>query len=137
MTYPLSRALLAATAAYGGLAVADPRHLGRMLTRDPEQQGRYDTLAMTYGARDLALGLLGTFGSERTAATALSVGVLCGVADGFILASTADDEETRAVVLALLLGWAAVGSAALAVDRRRARRRRRLTVVTYPLPRRA
>jgi hypothetical protein len=129
MSYPLSRLMSAATATYGGYALYEPRHLGRALTSNPVEQSSYDTLAYTYGARDLTVSALGVFGSERTVRTAMTVRIVCDVADGLILSARAGDDDTRVRVLGVTLGWASLNTLALLIDRRRAKRHRGLTVV--------
>lgn len=115
----------AATATYGGYALAEPRHLGRFLTPDAKKQQAYDVLAQTYGARDLALSTLGVFGrSERTVTAAMLLRIAFDVSDGLILASRAQDDETRQKVLAVTFGWAGLNALALARDRRLSRRLR-------------
>jgi hypothetical protein len=120
MTYPLSRAMSVATAGYGVFALLRPRHLGTALTKDPVARAGFDTLALTYGARDLTVSTLGLLGrSERTVATAMAVRIAFDVSDGVILSSRAD-RAARGKVLGVTLGWATLNAVALMVDRRRA-----------------
>jgi len=59
MTYPLSRIMSAASAAYGGYALAQPSHLWQALQSDREDQSGLELLARTYGVRDTAISALG------------------------------------------------------------------------------
>jgi hypothetical protein len=121
MTFPLSRLMSTASASYGVYALADPRHLGRVL--DPKHAADYDLLAQTYGARDLAISSVGVFGKGRkTVTAAMVIRIACDVSDGLILATRAPDQQTRQKVLGVTLGWAALNALALVTDRRRARR---------------
>ena len=118
-----SRWISAATMAYGGYAVAEPRHLGRFMTANEPEQGGYDNLALTYGARDLTIGSLALLGrSERTVTAAMLLRIASDVTDGLILSSRAEDDETRQKVLGVTLGWAALNAVALLRDRRHAKR---------------
>jgi hypothetical protein len=120
MTYPLSRAMSVATAGYGVFALLRPRHLGTALTKDPVARAGFDTLALTYGARDLTVSTLGLLGrSERTVATAMAIRIAFDVSDGVILSARAD-RAARGKVLGVTLGWATLNAVALMVDRRRA-----------------
>ena len=119
----LSRLMSTATASYGVYALAEPRHLGRFVTADKKEQASYDTLAQTYGARDLAISAVGVFGrSERTVRAAMVIRIVCDVSDGLILSARAQDEETRQKILGVTFGWAALNAVALLRDRRVARR---------------
>ena len=129
MTYPLSRLMSAATATYGGYALYQPRHLGRALTSNPVEQPGFDTLALTYGVRDLTVSSLGMFGSESTVRAAMTIRIVLDLADGLVLSAKSGDDDTRAKVLGITFGWAALNALALAVDKRRAKKRRSLTVV--------
>jgi hypothetical protein len=121
MTYPLSRLMSAATAAYGAYALARPRHLGRAV--DSRDAADYDVLALTYGARDLTISALGALGrSEQTVGTAMVARIAMDLADCAILSVRAGDRTARRKVLATTLTWAALNTTALLVDRRRARR---------------
>ncbi|MFP5252832.1 MAG: hypothetical protein ACLGH4_03445 [Actinomycetes bacterium] len=128
MTYTLSRLMSASTLAYGGYALAEPRHLGAFLTSAEPRQAEYDLLARTYGARDLVVGSLGLFGrSERTVTTAMVARIAFDLSDGLLLAARAEDEDTRAKVLGITWGYAALNALALLADRHRARRKRPLS----------
>lgn len=124
MNYRLSRLLSAGTAAYGGYALAQPRHLGEALSNKPDVQASYDVVAQTYGVRDLAISALGIFGrSDKTVRAAMVLRIAMDVADCAVLVNRAEDDETRQKVMGVTLGWAALNTVALVVDGRRARSR--------------
>jgi hypothetical protein len=123
MSYPLSRLMSAATVSYGVFALTEPRHLGRFMTDNEPDQARYDLLAQTYGARDLAIGALGMFGrSDRTVSAAMLARIAFDVSDGLLLSAKAEDDETRTQLLAITFGYAGLNALALLADRRRARK---------------
>lgn len=124
MTYALSRLMSMATMSYGAYSLAEPRHLGRFLTGDGKDQARYDVLAQSYGARDVAVSLLGVVGSERTVKASMLIRIACDISDGLLLANRTKDEDTRTMLLGATFGWAALNALALRVDRRRAKSRR-------------
>ncbi len=118
----------ASTLAYAGYALTTPRHLGEFMTSAEPQQAEYDLLAQTYGARDLAVGTLGLLGrSERTVTAAMLARIAFDVSDGLLLASRADDDETRAKVIGITWGYAALNTLALLADRRRAKKKGKLS----------
>jgi hypothetical protein len=122
MTYPLSRALSVATAAYGGYALAQPGHLWQALQSDRQHQEGLELLARTYGARDSAIGLLGLLGrSDKTVRAAMMLRIAMDLADAAILSTSTDDDAIRRKVLGVTLGWAGLNALALAIDTRRAR----------------
>jgi hypothetical protein len=128
MTYTFSRLMSASTLAYAGYALTTPRHLGEFMTSAEPQQAEYDLLAQTYGARDLAVGTLGLLGrSERTVTAAMLARIAFDVSDGLLLASRADDDETRAKVIGITWGYAALNTLALLADRRRAKKKGKLS----------
>ena len=123
MSFPLSRLMSTATATYGVYALANPRHLGDAV--DPKHADDYDLLAMTCGARDLAISTVGLLGrSEKTISAAMAIRIVCDVSDGLILATRTKDDATRQKVLGVTFGWAALNTLALVSDRRRARKAR-------------
>jgi hypothetical protein len=123
MSYALSRLMSTATASYAGYCFVDPQHLGRAVGADQHEQAGYDLLAEVFGVRDLAISAFGILGrSDRTVTTAMWIRILCDVGDGIVLASRADDDETRAKVLAATLTWGTLNLLALRVDKRRARK---------------
>jgi Domain of unknown function (DUF4267) len=122
MTFALSRLLSTATASYGVYALAQPRHLGAVLTSDPKKQASFDALTRTYGVRDLAVGALGVFGkSEKTVQAAMLLRVVMDLSDAAILSREAEDESAGKLVLGVTLGWATLNALALLADRHRAR----------------
>jgi hypothetical protein len=122
MSFPLSRVMSAATAAYGAYALAEPRHLGNAV--DAKNASDYDLLARTYGVRDLVISAVGLMGrSDGTVTGAMRIRILCDVGDGVLLAMRAKDDQTRAKVLGVTLGWATLNMVALRADRRRSGRR--------------
>ena len=86
MTFPLSRLMSTATASYGVYALVDPSHLGKFL--DPKNAASYDTLAQTYGARDLILSAVALKGrSEKTVTAAMVMRILSDLSDAAILSA--------------------------------------------------
>ena len=121
MSYPLSRLMSAATAAYAGYALAQPDHLGKALKVDQKERAGFQVLARTYGVRDLAISTTAVFGrSPRTVRTAMRIRILSDLGDGAILALRTTDPGVRKKVLTITLGWAALNTVALAVDSARA-----------------
>src|SRR5690348_4473967 len=105
MSYPLSRLLSTATAAYGGYALAQPAHLWQALRADREDREGLEMLARTYGVRDLAISSLGVFGrSPRTVKAAMLLRIAMDVGDGVLLSSRTDDEDVRKKILTITLG---------------------------------
>ena len=122
MSYRLSRALSAATAAYGGYALVRPAHLWQALQADRKDREGLELLARTYGVRDLAISALGVFGrSERTVRAAMLLRIAMDLGDAALLSGRTDDEDVRRKVLAVTLGWAGLNTAALAINSARAR----------------
>lgn len=109
----------AASAVYGGYALAEPRHLGRAMTGNEPEQAQYDVLARTYGGRDLPVSALALLGrSPRTVTAAMLMRIAYDVSDGLVLSARAEDQETRQRVLGITFGWAALNTLALLRDRR-------------------
>jgi hypothetical protein len=122
MTFALSRLMSTATASYGAYALVNPRHLGDFV--DPAHARSYDTLAYTYGARDLITSAVALKGkSEKTVTAAMVIRILCDLSDSAILSHKASDEETKQKLLGITIGWAGLNALALVIDRRRARKR--------------
>src|SRR3954451_8265009 len=122
MSYRLSRALSAATAAYGGYALAQPAHLWQVLQADRKDRAGLELLARTYGVRDLAISGLGVFGrSPRTVRAAMLMRIAMDLGDCALLSARTDDPDVRRKVLAVTLGWAGLNATALAIDSRRDR----------------
>jgi hypothetical protein len=121
MSYRLSRLLSAATAAYGGYALAQPAHLWQALEADRKNREGLELLARTYGVRDLAISSLGIFGrSDRTVRAAMLLRIAMDLGDSLLLSTQTEDDDVRKKVLAVTLGWAALNSLALVVDSVRA-----------------
>ena len=121
MSYRLSRLLSAATAAYGGYALAQPAHLWQALAADRKNREGLELLARTYGVRDLAISCLGIFGrSDRTVRAAMLLRIAMDLGDSLLLSTQTEDDDVRKKVLAVTLGWAALNSLALVVDSVRA-----------------
>lgn len=122
MSYALSRLMSAATASYAGYCFYRPEHLGQALGADKGEQDAYDTLALVFGVRDAAVSTFGVLGTEKAVRTAMWIRIACDVGDGIVLASRADDDETRAKALGVTLAWGTLNFLALHLDKRRARK---------------
>jgi hypothetical protein len=121
MSYPLSRVMSAATATYGGYALARPAHLWQALDAPRGDRDGLELLAQTYGVRDLAISAAGVLGrSGRTVRTAMLLRIAMDLGDGALLAARTEG-DVRRKVLAVTLGWAGANALALAVDSRRER----------------
>ena len=121
MTYPLSRAMSAATSAYGVYALVQPRHLGRLITSNGREQETYDVLARAYGVRDLTISALGVFGrSPKTVGTAMLMRIVMDLGDGTLLSLKAEGKDGRMKLLGATYSWAALNAVAWTIDRRRA-----------------
>lgn len=121
MSYPLSRFLSAATAAYGGYALTQPAHLWQALQADRKHREGLELLARTYGVRDLAISSLGVLGRRPgTVRAAMLLRIAMDLGDCALLSATAEDEDVRRKVAAITLGWAGLNALALAIDSRRA-----------------
>jgi hypothetical protein len=117
MSYPLSRSLSAATAAYGGYALVRPAHLWQALQADRQDRNGLELLAQTYGIRDLAISALGILGrSDRTVRAAMVMRIAMDLGDAVVLSSTTRDVGMRGKVLAITVGWAAANALALTID---------------------
>ena len=117
MSYPLSRALSAATAAYGGYALTRPAHVWQALRADRKDRQGLELLATTYGVRDLAISTAGMFGKRPgTVRTAMRLRVAMDLGDGLLLSRRTDDPDVRRKVLAVTLGWAGINALALVID---------------------
>jgi hypothetical protein len=121
MSFPLSRLVSTATAAYGGYALAQPAHLWQALQADRKDREGLELLARTYGVRDLAISGMAILGRRPgTVRTAMLIRIAMDLGDGALLASRTDDPDVRRKVLGVTLGWAGLNALALAVDSRRA-----------------
>lgn len=124
MTYPLSRIMSTATAAYGVYALLQPGHLGAALDAPDEQRPAFDVMAQTYALRDIPVSAVGMFASSPALVSAsMLMRIASDIGDATILGSSVRDEQVREKVLQVTLGWAALNAVALWVDRRRERRR--------------
>ena len=111
----------AASAAYGGYALAQPAHLWQAVRADRKERAGLELLARTYGVRDVAISTLGLLGRRPgTLRTAMLLRIAMDLGDAALLSSRTDD-EVRTKVLAVTLGWAGLNALALAVDSARAR----------------
>lgn len=121
MSYPLSRFMSAATATYGGYAIAQPAHLWQALQADRKDREGLELLARTYGVRDLAISALGVLGRRPgTVRAAMLLRIAMDLGDAALLTTRTDDEDIRRKVLAVTIGWAGLNTLALVVDSRRA-----------------
>lgn len=121
MTYSRSRALSAATAAYGIYALVKPRHLGDAIGAPHVQRPAMDQVAYTYGARDLSISALALLGSPTLVRAAMALRIAGDLSDATILSRYAPTSSARAKVLGVTLGWAALNTAALLADEKTAR----------------
>ena len=121
MSYPLSRFMSAATATYGGYAIAQPAHLWQALQADRKDREGLELLARTYGVRDLAISALGVLGRRPgTVRAAMLLRIAMDLGDAALLTTRTDDEDIRRKVLAVTIGWAGLNTLALVADSRRA-----------------
>lgn len=119
MSHPLSRAMSAATASYGGYALARPAHLWQALEAPRGDRAGLELLARTYGVRDLAISAAGLLGrSDRTVRTAMLLRIAMDLGDAALL-SVRTEGDVRRKVLGVTLGWAGANALALAIDHRR------------------
>jgi len=125
MSFRRSRLMSLATAAYGVYALKEPRHLGRAVTHEPDEQASYDLLAQTYGARDLAVSALGLLGPGKVVTAAMLARSALDLSDAALLAPRTSNSTNRAKVLGVTLGWSALNLIALRADRRTLKARRR------------
>lgn len=119
MNFPLSRALSAATAAYGIFCLVKPGQLASVLKTPAEQKPGVDLVAYTYAARDIPVSAVGMFASSPDAVTAsMLIRIVNDFADAAILGNSTEDAEARKKALAVTTGWGVLNMAALAIDRR-------------------
>jgi hypothetical protein len=119
ISFPASRAISLASAAYGVYALVRPEHLGRQMGADPGEREDYDTLARAYGVRDTAVSLLGILGPARGVQWAMRSRIASDLADCATLVSKADDGKVRGKAAAITVGWALLNFAAYRFDRAR------------------
>ncbi len=118
MTFPLSRILSAATAAYGVFALVKPDHLGSALDAPKDQMPAFDLMAYTYAARDIPVSALGMFASSPQLVTAsMLMRIVSDFSDAAILGINMDDPKVRNKALGVTLAWGALNTAALLIDR--------------------
>jgi hypothetical protein len=122
MSYPLSRLMSTASAAYGIYALAQPSHLWQALHSDRKDQDGLELLARAYGVRDTAISTLAVVGrSDKTVRAAMLLRIAMDLGDAAILGNRTQDPELRRKVLGITLGWAALNTVALGIDSRRSR----------------
>jgi hypothetical protein len=120
MSYPLSRIMSTASAAYGVYALAQPSHLWQALHSDRKDQAGLELLARTYGVRDTAISSLGVLGrSDKTVRAAMLLRIAMDLGDAAVLSTRTQDADLRRKVLGVTLGWAGLNALALAIDSRR------------------
>ncbi|GAA2126211.1 DUF4267 domain-containing protein [Nocardioides bigeumensis] len=119
ITFPASRAISLASAAYGVYALVRPEHLARAMEADPGEQEGYDNLARVYGVRDVTVSLLGILGPARGVQWAMRSRIASDLADCATLLTKADDGKIRGKAAAITVGWAALNFAAYRWDRAR------------------
>jgi len=120
ISFPASRAMSAATLAYGAYALAKPSHLANVMESDPGDRAWYDKLAKAYGVRDLVISLLGVFGPARAVAWSMRGRMAGDLADCATLVAKADEGKVRGKAAAVTLGWAALNFLAYRYDSKRA-----------------
>lgn len=118
-SYPASRAISLASAAYGVYALVRPEHLGRQMRAGATEQDGYDSLARAYGVRDTVVSLLGILGPARCVQWAMRSRIASDLADCATLVTKADDGKVRGKAAAVTVGWAVLNFAAYRFDRRR------------------
>jgi hypothetical protein len=119
ISYPASRAMSTASAAYGVYALVKPSHLADVMDADTGQRSGYDSLARAYGVRDVLLSALGVFGPGRAVAWAMRGRIAGDLADCATLVTKADDGKVRGKVAAVTIGWAVLNFLAYRWDRSR------------------
>jgi len=119
ISFPASRAMSAATLAYGAYALAKPSHLADAMDADDGDRAWYENLARAYGVRDLVVSLLGIFGPARAVAWSMRGRIAGDLADCVTLVTKADEGKVRGKVAAVTVGWAALNFLAYRWDRSR------------------
>ncbi len=120
-TYRWSRLMSAATAVYGGYALARPGHLADALEAPSSERPGHDRLARTYGVRDLATSSLTLTRRPTLVRAAMALRIAGDVGDCLVLTTTTDDPDVRRKVAGVTLGWAALNALAWLADERSAR----------------
>jgi len=119
ISYPASRAMLAASAVYGVYALVKPSHLADVMRADADERSGYDNLAKAYGVRDLVISAVGVFGPGRAVGWAVRARMAGDLADCVTLVTKADEGRVRAKVAAVTDGWAVLNFLAYRWDRSR------------------
>ncbi len=120
LSFPASRAISVASAAYGVYALVRPSHLADAMGADADERDGYDNLAKAYGVRDLTISLLGVLGPARGVQWAMRSRIAGDLADCATLVTRTEDGKVRGKVAAITIGWAVLNFAAYRWDRRRA-----------------
>lgn len=114
--------MAAATAAYGGYALASPGHLTRALGEPESTRPAHDRLARVFGVRDLATSALVLSGDDSLVRAGMGLRVVSDLGDGLVLGASSTDPAVRRKIVAVTAGWAALNAAAWLVDTRRRNR---------------
>lgn len=109
-----SRLVAGASAAYGVFALVKPDHLASGLEADDTSALR--TLAMVFGAREVAVGTLALLGERRVVSACMAARLSFDLSDCAILLSQLEDEAVQRKVLGVTLGWGAVNALAVLAD---------------------
>jgi hypothetical protein len=128
VSYPRSRFLSLATAAYGAFCFVKPGHLADGVGAPAAQRPAFERMAYTYGARDLTISALGVLGGPTLVRAAMGLRVAGDVADAAILSQYAEKQDVRAKVLAVTIGWGVLNTLALVKDEQGIRRSRKSLV---------
>lgn len=117
-SYPLTKAVAIATAAYAAYCIVAPRHVADALEETGDAARATDRVAYTYAARDLVKSALAFVPGLAPVAGALRIAGDLG--DAVVLGATAP-ASARAKLIAVPLGWGALTGAALLIDKVRNR----------------
>ena len=96
VSFPASRAISVASAAYGVYALARPSHLADAMKAGADEREGYDNLAKAYGVRDLTISLLAMLGPARGVQWAMRSRIAGDLADCATLVTRADDGRCAA-----------------------------------------
>lgn len=116
MTYPVTRALAAAGAAYGAYCLARPDALAGALDLPPSPTLR--RMSYLYGARDVPLGAVTLAAHPSRLAVTTALRVAADIADAAVLAPMVRG-SMRGKVLGVTLGWASLNATAYLIEHRR------------------
>lgn len=114
-TYPLTKGMAVATAAYAVYALVKPSHLSGALQESGDAAAATHRMAYTYAVRDLSTSALAFVPGLAPVAAALRISGDAG--DATILGATAP-AEARAKLIAVPAAWGVLNALALLVDRR-------------------